>query len=79
MITGYPEGTRVKWNNQAGGLSTGMIRVRKFRSETVTIDDSTYEVEVNGNSPTYVIESDGGELQVHPHTNVFLEHMNTHT
>lgn len=78
MIRGFDEGTDIKWGNKHDAM-TGTIRARCFSSGTVTVDGVNYEVEVAGNSPSYIVETYTGEMRVVSHTAVFAKKMNRHT
>lgn len=81
MITGYDPGTAVKWNDdEAGTLRTGYVLRRFHEPGSFTINGEEMDIEVIGDSPTYVVEDERDHNTiVLDHREVFTEHMNAHT
>lgn len=78
MISGFEPGTEVKWNLD-NVLTTGIVR-RVFRwPQDVEVDGRHFHVEVNHNSPSYLIEHHSGQVVVLPHTALMRRHVNAHT
>lgn len=74
MIKGYDTNTRVQWNNEEGSIAMGTVREVFYQSTTIRRDGQTFNVQVNGQSPVYLIEIDhrGGELILKDHLDVIL-------
>ena len=78
MITGFQEGTQIKWNRE-NVLTTGVVK-RVFRkSQDIELNGEQVHVEVSEHSPSYLVEHYTGDLVILPHTEVMLKEMNAHT
>jgi hypothetical protein len=82
MITGFDEGTAVKWVEHLHDFQTGVVLARFYDSGEYEVDGQRINITVIGNSPVYAIKPNNpqrDDLIFLDHTRVFRQHMNPHT
>ena len=73
MISGYPIGTTVKWDEEEG-FCTGIVRGRYYNPGQYEVDGHTIDIEIVEKSPQYAVEDNKKQqVIVMPHNKVFKQ------
>lgn len=74
IISGYPIGTTVQWDDNNEGFTTGIVRGRYYNPGQYEIDGHKIDIEIVDKSPQYAVEDiNKQQVIVMPHNKVFKQ------